>query len=175
MTSLLVLDPTNGVATTTTELVARPSSFAGLRVGYLDNTKPNSDRFLDILAATLAAHGVSAAIHERKAYVGRLAEPSQLDDLAARCDVVITGVGDCAGCCSCSVQDGIALEKRGIPTFVICTSELLTTAVIAASTVGVPDYPFVVIDHPFGALGVPELRERVAVAHEQIKAQLVDE
>jgi hypothetical protein len=88
--------------------------------------------------------------------------------------VVITCVGDCAGCCSCSVQDGIALERRGVPTFVVCTSELLTTATIAASTVGVPDYPFVVIDHPFGALGLPELRERAGEAHRQISAQRPD-
>lgn len=174
MTGLVVLDPTNAIVESTAELVTRPSSFDGLVVGFLDNGKPNSDRFLDILTETVGEQGMREAVRARKTHVGRLADPAVLDDLAARCDVVITGVGDCAGCCSCSVQDGIALERRGIPTFVVCTSELLTTARLAAATVGVPDYPFVVIDHPFGALGMPELRERVAVAYQQIAKQQAD-
>jgi hypothetical protein len=170
--SMVVLDPTNGVASARTELVARPESFDGLVVGYLDNSKPNSDRFLDLLTARLAGDGVREAVRVRKHNVGKLADPSTLDDLASRCDVVITGVGDCAGCCSCSVQDGISLERRGIPTFVVCTSELLTTAVIAATTVGVPDYPFVVIDHPFGSLDPDTLGVRADEAYRQIHRQV---
>lgn len=174
MTSLVVLDPTNGLAEARAELVTRPASFDGLVVGYLDNSKPNSDRFLDLLTARLAGDGVRSAVRARKSHIGRLAEPSQLDDLAERCDVVVTGVGDCAGCCSCSVQDAIALERRGVPTFMVCTSELLTTAVIAATTAGVPDYPFVVIDHPFGSLDLDTLGVRADEAYRQIHAQTDD-
>lgn len=171
MTSFVVLDPTNGQAERRTDLVARPSSFHGLVVGYLDNAKPNSDRFLDLLAERLAGDGARSAVRMRKKHIGRLAEPSQLDDLAARCDVVVTGVGDCAGCCSCSVQDAIALERRGVPTFMVCTAELLTTAVIAATTGGAPDYPFIVIDHPFGSLDLDALGVRADEAHRQIHKQ----
>lgn len=171
MTPIEVLDPTNSAPTSgteVTELAARPRSLAGLVLGYLDNGKPRSDRFLDLLAARLRADGVRDAVRARKPSIGRLAAREMLDELAARCDVVITGVGDCAGCCSCSVQDGVALERRGTPTFVVCTSELLTTATIAASAAGVPHYPFVVIDHPLGSLADDVLAERAREAHRQI-------
>jgi hypothetical protein len=82
--------------------------------------------------------------------------------------VVVTGVGDCAGCCSCTVQDGIALERAGIPTYVVCTTEMLTTATIAATAAGVPGYPFTVIEHPLGSLTEPLLAERAGAAGAQI-------
>lgn len=162
----VVLDPTGGVAEATTELAPRPASLTGLVVGYLDNGKPNSDRLLDLLAARFP--DVREVVRARKPNIGRVASPSMIEDLAARCDVVVTGVGDCAGCCSCTVQDGIALERLGVPTYVVCTSDLVTIARIAATTAGVPDYPFTVIEHPLGAVTEQQLAQRAADAHEQI-------
>jgi hypothetical protein len=66
------------------------------------------------------------------------------------------------------VQDAITLEQRGIVAFAMCTVELVTTARIAASAAGVPDYPLIVLDHPLGSLG-PELISRRV---EQALAQL---
>lgn len=166
--TLTVLDPTVGAGVTSAELVPRPTSFAGLVVGYLDNGKPNSDRFLDELSSRLATEGVREVVRARKASIGRLAEPEILADLAARCDVVVTGVGDCAGCCSCTVQDGIALERAGIPTYVVCTTELVTIARIAATSAGIPDYPLTVIQHPLGSLTAALLGERADDAVAQI-------
>ncbi len=151
-------------------LSPRPESFAGLVVGYLDNGKPNSDRLLDLVAARLVNEGVSSAVRARKDSIERLAEPEIIDDLVARCDVVITGVGDCAGCCSCTVQDGITLERRGIPTYVICTSELVTIAHIAAKAAGIPEYPLTVVEHPLGSLSGELLAERAEDAIKQVTA-----
>lgn len=168
--SLTVLDPTVGAGVSTAELAPRPASFAGLVVGYLDNGKPNSDRFLDELSQRLGAGGVREVVRARKANIGRLAEPEVIRDLAERCDVVVTGVGDCAGCCSCTVQDGIGLERLGIPTFVVCTSELVTIARVAATSAGIPDYPLTVIQHPLGSLTDELLGERADDAAGQITA-----
>jgi hypothetical protein len=104
----------------------------------------------------------------RKPSIGRLAPAELVDELAARCDLVVTGVGDCAGCCSCTVQDGIALERRGVMTYIVCTTEFLTTARIAATTAGIPDYPFVVVDHPLGSLTPTQLAGRAAQARAQM-------
>jgi hypothetical protein len=170
VTPMLVLDPTGGPKAASASLSPRPESLAGLVVGYLDNGKPNSDRLLDLVAARLAHEGVGSAVRARKGSIGRLAEPEIVDDLVARCDVVITGVGDCAGCCSCTVQDGIALERRGIPTYVICTSELVTIARIAAKAAGIPDYPLTVVEHPLGSLSDELLAERAEHAMKQMTA-----
>lgn len=158
--TITVLDPTAGVSAQPTVLNARPVGFAGLTVGLLDNGKPNSDRFLDRLEHHVRAAGAAGIVRRRKANIGRLAAPELIADLAEQCDVVITGVGDCAGCCSCTVQDAAAIERAGRPTYVVCTSEFLTTGRIAAAAAGINDYPFQVIDHPFGSLDADHLQQR---------------
>jgi hypothetical protein len=172
MTQMTVLDPTGGAIFATADRAPRPEALAGLVVGYLDNGKPNSDRFLELLEARLQTEGVREVVRARKANIGRLAEPEIIDDLVARCDFVITGVGDCAGCCSCTVQDAIALEKRGIPTFSVVTTELVTTAHIAAKAAGIPEYPLTVIEHPFGSLSPQLLAERAEGAAKQMTASV---
>jgi hypothetical protein len=165
---LIVLDPTEQPASARAELAPRPASVRGRVLGVLDNGKPNSDRFLQRLVQELDDLGLGGVVWARKPSIGRLAPAATIADLATRCDLVITGVGDCAGCCSCTVQDGIALERRGVPTVVVCTSEFLTTARIAAAAAGIPDYPFTVIDHPLGSLSASQLAARARHAHEQI-------
>ncbi|MFI0367509.1 hypothetical protein ACH35V_06490 [Actinomadura sp. 1N219] len=166
---LVVLDPTADTARETAGSLPRPASLSGLAVGYLDNGKPNSDRFLELLSARLREDGAKDAAWARKPSIGRVASGEMLDDLAAKCDVVVTGVGDCAGCCSCTVRDAIALERRGIPAYVVCTTELVTTARIAARAAGVPDLPLTVIDHPLGSLTVELLAARAEDARGQIR------
>jgi hypothetical protein len=168
---LVVLDPTADAPPETARSLPRPASLSGLVVGYLDNGKPNSDRFLQLLSAKLREDGVRDAVWARKPSIGRVASDEMLDDLAGRCDVVVTGVGDCAGCCSCTVRDAVALERRSVPAFVVCTSELVTTARIAARAAGVPDLPLTVIDHPLGSLTGDLLAARAADASGQIRGR----
>lgn len=171
---LTVLDPTeSGFPVRSAELVYLPADLAGVRVGLLDNGKPNSDRFLALLADRFLSQGAMLYATLRKPSIGRLAPPETLEELAGGCDLVVTGVGDCAGCCSCSVQDGIAVERAGVPTIVIVTTEFLTTARISARAAGIPDYPFVVIDHPLGSLTPPQLAQRADVAMAQVLARHV--
>ncbi|HEU4997915.1 MAG TPA: hypothetical protein VFT68_03145 [Lapillicoccus sp.] len=160
--TITVLDPTAASATTSTVLNPRPESVRGLRVGLLDNGKPNSDRFLLALADELRRRGAVVSSPVRKANIGRLAAPELISHLTASSDLVVTGVGDCAGCCSCSTQDAMSVENQGRPTVVVCTMEFLTTAHLAARTAGVQDYPFAVIDHPFGSLTSRQVGDRAA-------------
>jgi len=174
---LTILEPTAQRSTAASaHLAARPASLAGCRLGVLDNGKPNSAAFLTILVHRLAERYARAGQPEPrwagKPSIGRLAPSGTIDDLAADCDIVLTGVGDCAGCCSCTAHDAIALELRGIPTLMVCTSEFLTTARIAATAGGIPDYPFIVIDHPLGSLTQPELAERADLALAQVSELL---
>lgn len=172
-THLTVLDPTEaGTRSRSTELVDLPTDLAGVRFGVLDNGKPNSDRFLALLAERFVARGAVLSRSRRKPSIGRLAPVEMLDELVVACDLVVTGVGDCAGCCSCSVQDGIAIERQGVPTVVLTTTEFLTTARISATSAGLPDYPFTVIDHPLGSLTPSLLAQRADEAMAQILTRL---
>lgn len=172
-TSLTVLDPTEaGAPSRSAEIVELPVDLAGVRFGILDNGKPNSDRFLSLIAERFVGQGALLYGTLRKPSIGRLAPAQMLEELVAACDFVVTGVGDCAGCCSCSVQDGIAVEGQDVPTAVIVTTEFLTTARISARAAGIPDYPFTVIDHPLGSLTPEQLAQRADLAMQQILDRL---
>ena len=62
------------------------------------------------------------------------------------------------------MHDGITLEKRGVPTAVICTEPFITSADAMAALGGVPDYPYVVVPHPLGSRTMEQLRDLAATA-----------
>lgn len=171
--TLTVLDPTAERAGTASDPTGLPlPSLPGTRIAFLDNGKSNSDEFLRRLAARLEALGAVPVRTLRKPGVGSLATGAQLDELLTDVDVVVTGVGDCAGCCSCSVQDAVRIERRGTPAVLVCTHELVTTGRISAQAAGAPDFPFAVVQHPVASCTSEELDGRVAVALEQLLARV---
>ena len=66
------------------------------------------------------------------------------------------------------MHDGIELERRGVPTAVICTDQFIASARAQAEICGNPTYPFVIIAHPIGSLSPTELRERAKTAAPQV-------
>ena len=82
-------------ATPAVEFTPRPKSVEGLRIGFLDNTKPNSNRYLRLLADTLRERiGLGAAIHRRKHDSSSPAADALLLGLANDCDMVVNAVPD---------------------------------------------------------------------------------
>lgn len=66
-----------------------------LVIGLLDNHKHNSDAVLDRLQQRLAEKMPAARfVRMKKSEAGKSAPKSMLDDLAARCRVVVNGIGD---------------------------------------------------------------------------------
>ena len=65
------------------------------------------------------------------------------------------------------MHDGISFEQLGKPALVICTDPFAPTGRNIARALGVPDYPFALVEHPIGSRTVAELRERAAAAFEQ--------
>jgi hypothetical protein len=66
------------------------------------------------------------------------------------------------------LHDGIELERRGVPTAVICTDQFVASAKAQAEICGNPHYPFVVVSHPIGSLTTAELRARATSAAPQV-------
>ena len=93
--SILLYNPTAvraGGAETTQQAL---SDLKGRVVGFIDNAKPNFDHLVDDLAALLTArYGVARVIKKKKRAASVPAEDSVYDELAAQCDLVITGSGD---------------------------------------------------------------------------------
>ncbi len=77
-----------------------------------------------------------------------LPSDAQIDDMAAQCDVVITGLGDCGSCSACSLHVALDFERRGVPAVAICTTPFLKSGKAMAARQGFPDYEFVMVEHP---------------------------
>ena len=60
------------------------------------------------------------------------------------------------------MHDGIEMERLGIPTASIITHVFLNTAKAMTRMMGVPEYEFVVAQHPLSSLTDEECKERAA-------------
>ena len=70
--------------------------------------------------------------------------------------------------------DAINLEKQGIPAVAVVTEPFARTAAVLAELNGLPDYPFVVVPHPFGSLDEAAARARADAALAPIERLLLD-
>jgi hypothetical protein len=99
---ILVYDPAAPVADAPSQGGARASSQRAVRfddlrervVGFIDNAKPNFQYLVDDLSELLVSrYGVAKVVKHRKRGQVPVAH-DVLQDMAERCDVVITGSGD---------------------------------------------------------------------------------
>ena len=88
-----VLSPLGTTPDTVTSLSKRRASLAGLRIGVLDNSKPNADVLLGRVAEALAA-GVEGTTIRRWTKPGSSRPAAMIDEIAASVDVLLTGTAD---------------------------------------------------------------------------------
>lgn len=73
----------------------RLDMLSGKVVGFIDNAKPNFDHLVDELSALLLdKYGVARVLKRRKPSASIPASAEVVNELAAQCDLVITGSGD---------------------------------------------------------------------------------
>ena len=60
------------------------------------------------------------------------------------------------------MHDGIEMEKLGIPTASIVTHVFVNTANAMTRMMGVPDFEYIVAQHPLSSLTDAEVKERAA-------------
>jgi hypothetical protein len=65
------------------------------------------------------------------------------------------------------LHDGISFEPLGKRALVLCTEPFEVTARNIARIMGLPDYPFLMVQHPIGSCTMPELKARAEVAYRQ--------
>ena len=66
------------------------------------------------------------------------------------------------------MQDGIIFEKRGVPAASIATHQFVNMGRASAEALGMPDYPFVVMQHPIARLDDDELRAKAEAVLPQV-------
>ncbi len=62
---------------------------------------------------------------------------------------------------------GISFEPLGKRAVVLCTTPFEVTARNIARVLGLPDYPFLTVQHPIGSCTLPELKARAEIAYSQ--------
>ncbi len=93
--TILVYDPT-APASRDARPKARPlDGLNGKTIGFIDNAKPNFHHLVDDLAELLRTrHGVATVIKRSKRGPAMPAADEVIEELAEKCDLVITGSGD---------------------------------------------------------------------------------
>ena len=90
-----VFSPMAPTATRREQQRLRVDTLKGKVVGVIDNAKPNFNHLVEDLAEMLKKQlGVKEVIIRRKRAASIPAPVSYIDEMAASCDVVITGSGD---------------------------------------------------------------------------------
>jgi hypothetical protein len=169
-----LLDPTREAAGAEPAYAERPTSLAGLRIGLIENTKFNSDDILKRIGQILVRdHGAASYTLFRKRYSSVPAHDEIIRDLVAQCDVMVAGIGDCGSCSSGTVLDGILLEMQNIPSASIITHLFENTGRAMAKQWGMPDYRFLIMQHPIANLPEELLQERAELIAPQVAAMLL--
>jgi hypothetical protein len=88
-----VLSPLGTTPDTVGVLAKRRASLGGLRIGVLDNSKPNADVLLGRVAELLAARAGGATIRSWTK-PGSSRPALMIDEIASSVDVVLTGSAD---------------------------------------------------------------------------------
>jgi hypothetical protein len=163
-----VFDPRGVVDLAVTPLAPRKASLEGLRLGVLDNAKWNANKLLRGASAALGADIRFAAVNYYvKQSFSKDAAPELIAQIARDNDVVLTAIGDCGSCCSCCIRDSVALERLGIPSAAIITTEFVRETELTRRALGMPDFEPVVIDHPVSSITAEEIATRVRQIRER--------
>ena len=92
---LIILEPTTDPEPVAVSITARPDTLDGKVLCLLDNSKPNADKILEVVAGELAKrYNLSGVVRKRKFDLSKRAPQDMLDEIAEECDVAIVGVGD---------------------------------------------------------------------------------
>jgi hypothetical protein len=65
------------------------------------------------------------------------------------------------------LHDGVSFEQLGKRAIVICTEPFEVTAKNIARMLGLPDYPFVMVEHPIGSRTLDEVKVLAEIAYQQ--------
>jgi hypothetical protein len=137
----------------------RPQGLDGATIGIMHNCKPNGRELMSAIADLLCEE---FAIKE-------VVTPVRSEGImAAKCDIVLSGLGDCGSCSACSLHVAIDFERRGVPAVAICTTPFLKSSQAMATRQGFEGYRFVMVEHPVSSLGPDEIRARAREALPQV-------
>jgi len=173
---VLIFDPRGIVDFAVMPVAPRKPKLAGLRLGVLDNSKWNANKLLRGASAALSEAIPFAAVNYYvKHSFSKDAAPELIAEIARDNDIVLTAIGDCGSCCSCCIRDAVALEKLGVPSAAIITTEFVRETELTRQALGMPDFEPLVIDHPVSSITQDEIETRVGQIRERAEKIWMEE
>lgn len=145
-----VLNPLSEIDPKDIKINILPDDFES--ISLVDNTKPGADTILSLIEEDLGNRN----FHYIKKPAGAPATPGQIAK-AASAELVIMALGDCGSCTSWVVFDALKIEKKGIPTIIICSDHFSNFARELALTHGASDLRIIEIQHPIAGLSREEI------------------
>jgi hypothetical protein len=145
----------------------------GARLLLIDNGKAKAKDLLGFLAAELRERLPIGSVEVvSKPGAGVPLEDDHARELAARADLVVTGLGDCGACSACSLHDAILFEREGVPATVLITEVFVANVARFSAQLGMPGYHSLVVPHPAATKSEAQLRAFAAAAADAACAQL---
>ena len=93
--AITVLNPTAPPRELRTEMAVRPIDLRGKAMGFLWNSKPNGDVLFQRLEQLLREkYEIPEALYRRKPTASIPAEDRVIEEMAARVEVAVVGLGD---------------------------------------------------------------------------------
>ncbi len=90
-----LLDPTSGPVATKDALSPRLDSLTGKTLGVIWNGRLPGDLILNRMIEILKdRHAIKEVVFRGKPYIGNVAPDEIFEEMSARCDAVVAGVGD---------------------------------------------------------------------------------
>ena len=133
----------------------------GFRITLINNGKPRTLQLLTYLAEAFGRQQAvrSVEVHSKPS-AGSPIDEATANTIAARSDLVITGLGDCGACSSCSLVDALYMEKLGVPAAVVITDPFTDVCERVSRRMGFSGYPPIVVPHPAASRSDDWLRRR---------------
>jgi hypothetical protein len=171
MPTMTVLRPDSKVVPASEVAMAtRPTQRAGLRLTIVENGKPKARALLLAIADGLREHLPDLTVEVvSKSSASWPISADEASSIAARSDLVLTGLGDCGGCSANSLADAVASEQAGIPATVVITEPFQGLVASYATRLGAPGYACVVLPHPVSSRTDSEL---VTLANKSVASVL---
>lgn len=131
---------------------------SGLRLTLVENGKPKAKLLMQEIAHAMAGDLSDLRIETvSKASASWPVEPKQAAEIAARSDLILTGLGDCGGCSANSVADAIQFEHLGTRATTLITEPFAALVAAYAMRLGAPGYPCAILPHPVSSRRETEL------------------
>ena len=156
---LKVLRPDAVLVAERSALVAAPrEALSGARLTVIENGKPRARELLGGIADRLVEQfGLGSYQVVSKPSASKVITDQQVAEIAAASDVVLTGLGDCAGCSACSLQDALLMERAGRPATVVISEPFTGLITSFSQKLGAPGYGVAVVPHPVSSRAPEDL------------------